>query len=51
MDFSMPAENPIPVVVTEVGTRDGFQAEERFIDTAIKAEIIDAMIAAGVRHI
>ena len=39
------------VTVTEVGTRDGFQAEERFIDTAIKAEIIDAMIAAGVRHI
>src|SRR4029453_14811004 len=34
-----------------VGTRDGFQAEARFIDTAIKAEIIDAMVAAGVRHI
>ena len=39
------------VAVTEVGTRDGFQAEARFIDTATKAEIIDAMIAAGVRHI
>jgi len=39
------------VAVTEVGTRDGFQAEARFIDTAVKAEIIDAMIAAGVRHI
>ena len=39
------------VAVTEVGTRDGFQSEERFIDTAVKAEIIDAMIAAGVRHI
>ena len=26
--------------------RDGFQAEEKFIDTAIKAAIIDAMIAA-----
>ena len=40
-----------PVVVTEVGTRDGFQAEERFIDTVVKVEIIDALIAAGVRHI
>jgi hydroxymethylglutaryl-CoA lyase len=39
------------VHVTEVGTRDGFQSEERFIDTAVKAEIIDAMIAAGVRRI
>ena len=39
------------VEVTEVGTRDGFQAEPKFIDTAVKAEIIDALIAAGVRHI
>jgi hydroxymethylglutaryl-CoA lyase len=39
------------VHVTEVGTRDGFQSEERFIDTAVKAQIIDAMIAAGVRRI
>ena len=39
------------VKVTEVGTRDGFQAEAKFIDTAVKAEIIDALIAAGVRHI
>jgi hydroxymethylglutaryl-CoA lyase len=39
------------VVVTEVGTRDGFQAEERFIDTALKAEIIDALVGAGVRRI
>jgi hydroxymethylglutaryl-CoA lyase len=39
------------VNVTEVGTRDGFQAEPQFIDTAVKAEVIDALIAAGVRHI
>ena len=39
------------VQITEVGTRDGFQTEQRFIDTAVKAEIIDAMIAAGVRRI
>src|SRR3982750_888278 len=39
------------VAITEVGTRDGFQAEERFIDTAIKAEIIDALIGAGIRRI
>src|SRR4029453_16804937 len=39
------------VHVTEVGTRDGFQSEPEFIDTPVKAEIIDAMIAAGVRRI
>jgi hypothetical protein len=37
MDFSKPPEKRTPVFVTEVGTRDGFQAEERFIDTAVKA--------------
>jgi hydroxymethylglutaryl-CoA lyase len=45
-----PANRP-QVRITEVGTRDGFQAEERFIDSAVKAEIIDALIAAGVRHL
>src|SRR5258705_6038275 len=51
MDYANPQQQRLPVAVIEVGTRDRFQAEERFIDTAIKAEIIDAMIAAGVRHI
>jgi len=51
MGFAAPAKERPMVAVTEVGTRDGFQAEARFIDTAVKAEIIDAMIAAGVRHI
>ena len=50
MDTSpSPGRRP-QVSITEVGTRDGFQAEERFIDTAVKAEILDAMIAAGVRR-
>jgi len=49
-DIASQAERP-RVFVTEVGTRDGFQAEARFIDTAAKAEIVDAMIAAGVRRI
>jgi hydroxymethylglutaryl-CoA lyase len=35
-------------LVTEVGTRDGFQAEPEFIPTAIKVEILDALIDAGV---
>lgn len=39
------------VTVTEVGTRDGFQAEAAFIPTDTKAEIVDALIAAGVRSI
>lgn len=36
------------VLVTEVGTRDGFQAEAKFIPTETKAKTINALIAAGV---
>ena len=36
------------VLVTEVGTRDGFQAEPKFIPTEVKAEVINALIDAGV---
>ena len=37
------------VEITEVGPRDGFQSEPRFIATETKVEVIDALIAAGVR--
>jgi len=50
MDTTPPPEHRHRAFITEVGTRDGFQAEERFIDTAVKAEILDALIAAGVRR-
>ena len=46
---STPAARP-HVRVTEVGTRDGFQAEHDFIPTDAKARVIDALIDAGVRH-
>ena len=36
------------VLVTEVGTRDGFQAEKEFIPTRTKADVINALIDAGV---
>ena len=36
------------VLVTEVGTRDGFQAEAKFIPTETKADVINALIEAGV---
>ncbi|MDN4018282.1 hydroxymethylglutaryl-CoA lyase [Zwartia panacis] len=39
------------VTVTEVGTRDGFQAEPEFIATADKVATINALIDAGVRSI
>lgn len=39
------------VRVTEVGTRDGFQAEHAFIPTAAKAAVIDALAGAGIRHV
>ncbi len=51
MDYTRTHAPRPKVTVTEVGTRDGFQSEERFIDTVVKASIIDEMIAAGVRHI
>jgi hydroxymethylglutaryl-CoA lyase len=50
MNYATQSSERPRVHVTEVGTRDGFQSEERFIDTAVKAQIIDAMIGAGVRH-
>ncbi len=39
------------VTVTEVGTRDGFQAEPEFIATANKVATINGLIDAGVRSI
>jgi hydroxymethylglutaryl-CoA lyase len=51
VDYATSRQQRPQVSVTEVGTRDGFQAEPNFIGTAVKAEIIDALIAAGVRHI
>ena len=51
MDYATQSQERPRVHVTEVGTRDGFQSEPNFIDTAVKAEIIDALIAAGVRRI
>lgn len=46
---------PLPegsdVTVCEVGPRDGFQNEKTFIPTRRKIEIVNAMFAAGLRHI
>ena len=36
------------VLVTEVGTRDGFQSEKEFIPTETKAALINELIDAGV---
>ena len=48
---AIPAAGRPRVSVTEVGTRDGFQAEPVFIATGIKAQVIDALVGAGVRAI
>ena len=37
------------VLVTEVGTRDGFQSEKQFVPTETKAALINALIDAGVK--
>ncbi len=39
------------VSLTEVGPRDGFQLEEKIVPTELKAEVISALAAAGIRHI
>jgi hydroxymethylglutaryl-CoA lyase len=51
MDFASVAAARPKVAVTEVGTRDGFQAEPVFIPTAVKAEVVNALIEAGVRYV
>ncbi|HWQ60992.1 MAG TPA: hydroxymethylglutaryl-CoA lyase [Negativicutes bacterium] len=42
---------PSQVKITEVGPRDGFQNIKAPIPTAVKQEVVDAIIAAGVKNI
>jgi len=42
---------PPEVKVFEVGPRDGLQNEERFVPTADKVRLIEALAAAGLKHI
>lgn len=42
---------PKKVLVTEVGTRDGLQSEPRFVPTADKIALVDALTRAGIRRI
>ncbi|MDH3452117.1 MAG: hydroxymethylglutaryl-CoA lyase [Gammaproteobacteria bacterium] len=44
-------QTPARAEVTEVGPRDGFQAEKTFIPTARKIEFLDRLIQAGVPRI
>jgi hydroxymethylglutaryl-CoA lyase len=49
MDYANSTKPRPKVAITEVGTRDGFQSEPKLIPVETKAEVIDALIAAGVR--
>ena len=42
---------PQSVILCEVGPRDGFQYEERFIPTGLKVDLIERLAAAGLRRI
>lgn len=42
---------PLSVRLIEVGPRDGFQRQAKFIPTALKAEIIQGLVEAGLKHI
>lgn len=48
MSFMPPTTEDRFVLVTEVGTRDGFQSENEFIPSETKANLINALIDAGV---
>ena len=48
MPFAPRSDQDRFILVTEVGPRDGFQAEAQFIPTEIKAQTINALIDAGV---
>ena len=49
MSFRPGSDDDRFVLVTEVGTRDGFQSEKEFVPTAVKAGLINALIDAGVK--
>jgi hydroxymethylglutaryl-CoA lyase len=53
-DTAPPVTAPVPegarITICEVGPRDGFQIETAFIPTDKKIEIINALFAAGLRH-
>lgn len=42
---------PPAVLLTEVGPRDGFQFEEKTVPTALKVEIVAALVDAGIRRV
>lgn len=42
---------PSAVTITEVGMRDGFQFEEKLIPAALKLEVLNGLVEAGVRRI
>ena len=44
-------ELPDKVTLTEVGPRDGFQFEDQVIPTGMKVEIINDLVAAGLKNI
>lgn len=46
----MASTQPSRVEITEVGTRDGFQMESEFIPTQTKIDVLNGLIAAGLRR-
>jgi hydroxymethylglutaryl-CoA lyase len=46
----MSRAHPSRVTITEVGLRDGLQMESRFVPTEQKLQLLEALVAAGVRR-
>lgn len=51
IDGQLNARRPETVTLIEVGPRDGFQQEKKFIPTELKVEIISGLVDAGFREI
>ena len=47
--FTPSSETDRFVLVTEVGARDGFQSEARFVPTEVKADVVREPVGAAIR--
>ena len=47
----MPSPFPAAATLVEVGLRDGLQAEAVTVPTALKVELVDGLVAAGLRDV
>ena len=42
---------PPAIVINEVGPRDGLQSQSRHLSVAQRRQLVEALLAAGLRHL